>query len=165
MDELRYPVHDNTAMDYLLDTTSDNVPHAIFQEQGVIALADGRLTLWHSNWWKAQSVKSGSGALTFPLRAGTKRHAIDGDILWRRTSDHSVDANILLPIDSRLKPFCKLTLLPYSRVHHGMDIEMVNLTGSHISNANPTSSDGPGGQQSTTFIFDSLRGHWVIENT
>ena len=167
MTDLYYPIHNNSAGSLLLDDHGNtNMYHSRLQEQGILVLVDGKLTMWHSNWWKTQSVRSGAGSLTLPLTDAPKQFVIDGDILWTGTTDFNRnDANVFLPIDSRVKPFARLTLLVHTYTQSYQDVEVQNVTGSHLYDATDADADEPGGNESISYVFDSIRGMWLTENT
>jgi len=168
MEDLRFPVHNNLdSSTYLLANHGNNsVYHSQRQEQGVIVLVDGKLTMWQSNWWKAQQVKSGPAAtITFPTGGSNKNFVIDGEFLWARASQHDRQANILLPIDRSIKPFCRIMFLTYSRINENDNLEIVNTTGSHLNDNSNLRQDRPGDHEGLELIFDYARGMWITENT
>jgi len=166
MDNLRYPFHADASNNFLLSSSpSSNAYHSARQEQGVIVFVDGKLTMWASNWWKTQSVKSSAAAtVTFPLNNANKQHLIDGDLLWERNYTHTQAVNIVLPIDSRIRPYCRLTILPYSTIHNNIQLRVTNIAGTHLQSFSPNQDDATS-YESMTYIFDKIRGQWVGENT
>lgn len=168
MQDLHYPIHDNTSNNYLLSINNNaNIPYGLDQQQGVIVQINGQLTLWQSNWWKVQNVQSGSGSITFPesVNYQDKRFVIDNNFLWRYDDNSGYEnyVNASLPANMDVKPFAKVTFLCTTRMNNEIyGLRFTNLGANQDREANDL--DEEPADELLTLTFDHVRCQWLIEN-